>query len=564
MPAPVRSSAPSAGAKAGGLEFAKKDERAKGAAMGSYYNSGTSYTAEDLQELSKNARSFSGAKPAPGGGAPGGEAPAKRRKQDEPDVTVKMKGLPLAPRAVKAEEPEEEEAVPSLVRGHRSAGANKSAAEDLKSLLQGTAEDGGVIVPSDDQIARLKARREQARKMGAGTGGSMEKGFIPLEGSMEEQGNSKSRLVRENIEDEEDMMVTDDIGADSARVTFGKGESDRQRKIAAMAAAEGAVVDGDDSDSGDDEESRRWQQQQVRKGRAATMVRDEFGERKAPSGSGGGAGVGGLGAARGIRSSGVKIRSMADVQGTLDAHLERMREQHAHDVGKLQDVTRRIESATNALGHMEAQVEGAQKRYTFFQELRVYLQDVLECLDVKAPALEDMEDQLMEARRRRAQALRKRRSNDIADRVSVVAEKVAKAKGRSLPAAATELDEFGRDPSMARDRRMKERERRREKTLERRRETHRCGAGGGGGGAWWRICGRAMRVRVRWPSTPRSGASCCARSGSSWMMCAATTNQSRPSTQGCSSGAKRSPSSTARRMSPSRSPASWRPSCGWK
>ena len=75
--------------------------------------------------------------------------------------------------------------------------------------------------------------------------------------------------MRESIEDDEDMMVTEDIGADASRVTFGKGESDRARKIAAMAAAEGAVVDGDDSDSGDDEENRRWQQQQVRKGRAS-------------------------------------------------------------------------------------------------------------------------------------------------------------------------------------------------------------------------------------------------------------------------------------------------------
>ncbi len=40
-------------------------------------------------------------------------------------------------------------------------------------------------------------------------------------------------------------MVTEDIGADSARISFGKGESDRQRKISAMAAAEGAVVEED-------------------------------------------------------------------------------------------------------------------------------------------------------------------------------------------------------------------------------------------------------------------------------------------------------------------------------
>jgi len=445
--------------------------------MGSYYNSGTSYSAEDLKELSKNARSIGGGsgQPASGAGMPGaGEAVPKKRKKEEPDVTVRMKGLPLA-HTVKSEEPEEEEEVPSLVRGHRPGGANKVAADDLKSVMQAATSSGdGMVVPSDDQIARLKARREQARKLGAGTGGNMAKEFIPLENSMEEQSNSKSRLVRESVDDEEDMMVTDDIGADTARMTFGRGESDHQRKIAAMAAAEGAVMG--DEESEDEEQQRRWEQQQVRQGRSAAMMRDEFGERQGVVA--GSTGVGGLGRAKSLRSAAAHSRSMADVQSTLEAHMARMREQHQGDVEKLQNVTRRIESAHHALGKMEEEVAGAQKRYTFFQELRVYVQDVLECMDVKAPALEDLEEHLMEARRRRAEALRKRRMNDINDLVTYVRESVAKAAGRAPPHAQTQLDEFGRDPSLARDRRMKERQVRREKTLERRRETHRCGAGG--------------------------------------------------------------------------------------
>ena len=212
----------STGAKANKLAaYSAKDEREKGPTMGSYYNSGTSYSAEDLKELSKNARSLggggsggSGPKPAsmPSGGALGGvDVLPKKRRKEEPDATggVKMKGLPLAQRVtpVKKEESEDEEAGPSLVRGR--AGTNRSAADDLKSVLQGASSDADATtaVPSDDQIARLKARREQARKMGVGTGGNLSKEFIPLENSVEEQNNSKSRVVRESMEDEEDMMV---------------------------------------------------------------------------------------------------------------------------------------------------------------------------------------------------------------------------------------------------------------------------------------------------------------------------------------------------------------------
>ncbi|KAJ1481178.1 hypothetical protein T484DRAFT_1808425, partial [Baffinella frigidus] len=50
-------------------------------------------------------------------------------------------------------------------------------------------------------------------------------------------------------------------------------------------------------------------------------------------------------------------------------------------------------------------------------ETRSYLQDLLECLDVKAPVLEDIEEDMSQARRRRSEALRKRRTNDLTDGV---------------------------------------------------------------------------------------------------------------------------------------------------
>jgi hypothetical protein len=89
-----------------------------------------------------------------------------------------------------------------------------------------------------------------------------------------------------------------------------------------------------------------------------------------------------------------------------------------------------------------------------------------------------MEDQLMDARRRRSDALRKRRSNDLRDRIAIVKESVAKASGRAPPHRETELDEFGRDPAMARERRIRERAARRERKMERRRETQ-AGVSGG-------------------------------------------------------------------------------------
>ena len=186
------------------LSFAKASQREKEPAMSSYYNSGISYSADDLKELSKNARNFGGSggkDGAAGGGAEAtqeaGEMKVKKRRTDDPEApVVRMKGLPLAA-PVKREQAHvagDEDAgaaaaaAAALVRGPQG-GANKEAAASIKEglLARGGVKDGEFTAPSEAEITRLKARREQARKMGGGSGGSLAKEFIPLEGGVEEQ-----------------------------------------------------------------------------------------------------------------------------------------------------------------------------------------------------------------------------------------------------------------------------------------------------------------------------------------------------------------------------------------
>ena len=186
------------------LSFAKASQREKEPAMSSYYNSGISYSADDLKELSKNARNFGGSGGKDGaadGGAEAtqeaGEMKVKKRRTDDPEApVVRMKGLPLAA-PVKREQAHvagDEDAgaaaaaAAALVRGPQG-GANKEAAASIKEglLARGGVKDGEFTAPSEAEITRLKARREQARKMGGGSGGSLAKEFIPLEGGVEEQ-----------------------------------------------------------------------------------------------------------------------------------------------------------------------------------------------------------------------------------------------------------------------------------------------------------------------------------------------------------------------------------------
>eukprot|EP00960_Hanusia_phi_P022901 676444-Hanusia_phi.AAC.5 len=72
-----------------------------------------------------------------------------------------------------------------------------------------------------------------------------------------------------------------------------------------------------------------------------------------------------------------------------------------------------------------------------------HLQDVLECLDAKAIMLEEMEDDMTAARKKRAQTRRRRRVEDIHDRVQAARDQIAKAMGVTNK-EDEEKDEFGR------------------------------------------------------------------------------------------------------------------------
>jgi hypothetical protein len=178
-----------------------------------YASAGGSYSAAELAELSKNARSFKGpiVTPMPGAGAGVGALDGldikreKKSKREAGGEAVRMKPLQIP---VKREEDSYDAPPPrvggSLMRGG-NAGLNKQAAEDLRATMARPDADmdvdpgaGAGGIPSKEQIERLKARREQARKMGAAAGpaaqGKGAKEFIPIAGDEDERKHAHSRV----------------------------------------------------------------------------------------------------------------------------------------------------------------------------------------------------------------------------------------------------------------------------------------------------------------------------------------------------------------------------------
>ena len=286
-------------------------------------------------------------------------------------------------------------------------------------------------------VCRLKARRELARQHAAGEG-QIERGFIKIEEGACQDHRAKSRLAVDEFNEEEDDIVGE--VSERARMTFGKGESEakqRRTEITAMlAASAGSEMeqDGGSSDEDMEVEASAGAKAQQEGGRGT------MGETRVKVGAG-------------------ELASFEETQRTLRDHLKRLRLRSQEGEKRLEEASARVNECKARQSDVEGRIKAAQNRYTFFQETRSFLEDLLAMLDAKAPVIEDIEDDLYEARQTRSAALLKRRRACFKDEVAEARDVIQKATGKVLSKAegeVEELDEFGRDPSFARGRRMKE------------------------------------------------------------------------------------------------------------
>ncbi|CAJ0924199.1 unnamed protein product [Ranitomeya imitator] len=147
------------------------------------------------------------------------------------------------------------------------------------------------------------------------------------------------------------------------------------------------------------------------------------------------------------------------VKKQLKDRLSAMEEAHKANLNLHEKHEKSRVDSNSAITRLDGCSGGNGERYQFLQEMRGYVQDLLECFREKVPLINELESAMHQLYKQRAARLVQRRQEDIKDESSEFSSHSSKA------VMAPNLDSFGRDRAAyqehAKQRRIAEREARR-------------------------------------------------------------------------------------------------------
>ncbi|XP_033002829.1 PAX3- and PAX7-binding protein 1 isoform X2 [Lacerta agilis] len=375
------------------------------------------------------------------------------------DKTGQIKDAIQEDGAANSEQGEEEMEVESEKEEEKpkAVGAFSSTLSSLNVLRPGEIPDAAFI-----HAARKK--RQMARELGD---------FLPLDSDP-----GKGRLVREDENDASD----DEDDDEKRRIVFSVKEKSQRQKIAEEIGIEGsddeALIAGEQ-----DEELSRWEQEQIRKGINIPQVQAsqpaemnnlyyQNAYHTMPYGSSYGipytyAAYGSSETKSHKTDNTIPFKTPSNemtpvtidlVKKQLKDRLDSMREFHKANQQQHEKHLQSRDESTKAIERLEGSSGGVGERYKFLQEMRGYVQDLLECFNEKVLLINELESAMHQLYKQRASRLVQRRQDDIKDESSEFSSHSSKAL------MAPNLDSFGRDRTLYQEhvkRRTAEREARR-------------------------------------------------------------------------------------------------------
>ena len=86
--------------------------------------------------------------------------------------------------------------------------------------------------------------------------------------------------------------------------------------------------------------------------------------------------------------------SLEDIQKRVTKSLASLKEVHSGHKMNLARITSDIASSSQAVPTLEQRLKTVSSRYSFFQEMRIYVANLLGCLDEKVPLIDDCEGRI--------------------------------------------------------------------------------------------------------------------------------------------------------------------------
>merc|ERR1719309_32384 len=272
--------------------------------------------------------------------------------------------------------------------------------DDDEDPLKKIIERGGI--PDAAAIHAARKKREAARAKGG------RDDFIPIKKKDQKSANNGKRLVREDQEEDEDE-----------RISFTVKESSKEDDYHRLAAA------GDDAEC--DSDNEHWEKQQIRKAVTDTQIHCVASEKYHFDGGGGGPipplppTISGHQPAPPPPTSAPPLMNRParyDLHGIRDRMKERLTDMHEVSRRHQADADRAVDDLVESeveVDRLEAAIPTLSIKHRFYQDLRGYVTDYVDCFDEKVGSIAYLEDRLNKMYAEVRGKLRERRRQDVRD-----------------------------------------------------------------------------------------------------------------------------------------------------
>ncbi|OQV16038.1 PAX3- and PAX7-binding protein 1 [Hypsibius exemplaris] len=274
-------------------------------------------------------------------------------------------------------------------------------------------------IPDSKLIADAKKRREEARKA--------EDDFIPLDDT-ERFAAGKSRLVREdendNSDEDEELVMSSNGGQFLGSKDVAALNRRRNREFFEL----DEMIGQNQNDS--DEEIQRWEEAQIRKGVTLPQIQAHSEEMNRPPadqqyyyGPNGYTAVDSdLSYSHDARTP-PTISTVEDIRKKIRNRMEQAKEQQRRHNNELDKVTSDLTDCNNAIRSLNLELTTASAEYKFYQEMRGFVLDLVDCYNDKLPQIITVEDQTLAIWKRGCKAASDLRQQYIKDRCEEIHSK---------------------------------------------------------------------------------------------------------------------------------------------